>query len=69
MTIVIENVKEEFLPAFKGLAKGAQAKLTTKKEKPKPKLVNALDKAIKEYKQGKTHLYKDINEYKAKIDE
>ena len=31
MTLVIENVKEEFVPAFKGLAKGVQAKVRAKK--------------------------------------
>ncbi|HIV48391.1 hypothetical protein [uncultured Helicobacter sp.] len=31
MTLVIENVKEEFVPVLKGLAKGVQAKVKTKK--------------------------------------
>ena len=29
MTLIIKNVKEEFLPAFKGLAEGVNAKLET----------------------------------------
>ncbi|SQB99494.1 Uncharacterised protein [Helicobacter fennelliae] len=30
MTIVIENVKEEFLPALRGLSKTMKAKMRTK---------------------------------------
>ena len=29
MTLIIKNVREEFLPAFKGLAEGVNAKLET----------------------------------------
>lgn len=35
MTLIIENVKEEFLPAFKGLSKSIQAKIKTKKQEQK----------------------------------
>lgn len=31
MTLIIENVKEEFIPAFKGLSKSINAKLKMKK--------------------------------------
>lgn len=33
MTLIIENVKEEFLPAFRGLARGAKAKIVKSKER------------------------------------
>ncbi|WP_190317932.1 MULTISPECIES: hypothetical protein [unclassified Campylobacter] len=33
ITLIIENVKEEFLPAFRGLAKSIDAKIKTNKNK------------------------------------
>lgn len=32
MTLIIENVKEEFLPAFRGLSKSIHAKMRTEKK-------------------------------------
>lgn len=34
MTLIIENVKEEFLPAFKGLAEVINARLSTQSGEP-----------------------------------
>lgn len=64
MTLIIENVKEEFLPAFKGLAKGAQAKVKTKKTKAEiaaewRKESEEMDRL---YKEGKLKTYSSIKE-------
>lgn len=68
-TLIVENASDELLKAFKSMAKAANAKFRVEKKKIKKLSIPALDKAIQEYKNGETILYKDINEYKAKIDE
>ncbi len=67
-TFTIENATDELLKAFKSMAKATNARFKLTK-KHKSSSIPALDKAIKEYESGDTILYKDINEYKAKIDE
>lgn len=74
MTLIIENVKEEFLPAFRGLSKSINAKLKMSDEKKglKKKNLNAkknkkipeLDEAIKEYKNKECETYANFEEYK-----
>lgn len=69
-TLIIENATDELLKAFKSMAKAANAKFKVEKRtKTKKLFIPALDKAIQEYKNGETILYKNINEYRAKIDE
>ncbi|TLD79716.1 hypothetical protein LS70_009705 [Helicobacter sp. MIT 11-5569] len=69
MTLIIENVKEEFLPAFKGLAKGVNAKLKAKKNKAE-KIVG-MERESEEmntlYKQGKLKTYSSAKEMHADI--
>ena len=64
MTLIIENVKEEFLPAFRGLAKGVQAKIKTKKTK--AEIAAQWRKESEEmerlYKEGKLKAYSNIKE-------
>ncbi|WP_297571510.1 hypothetical protein [uncultured Helicobacter sp.] len=59
MTLIIENVKEEFLPAFKGLAKGIKAKIRTQKSR--AEAIAQMEKESEEmdklHKQGKLKTY------------
>lgn len=77
MTLIIENVKEEFLPAFKELSKSSHAKMRTKKteakttmqtkskecKKTKQKRIPELDEAIKQYENGEYETYENFDEY------
>lgn len=82
MTLIIKNVREEFLPAFKGLAEGVNAKLETdfaessaeSNECPICKEYNyepsdELLEAIAEFERGETVHCKDFEEYLVKINE
>lgn len=66
MTLIIENVKDEFLPAFRGLAKGAQAKIRTKKTK--AEIAAQWRKESEEmerlYKEGKLKTFSSMKEYR-----
>lgn len=66
MTLIIENVKEEFLLAFKGLAKGINAKVKTKKSKKEPS--EMLKEVMREVKEGKVERFKDFQSYKKAMD-
>ncbi len=59
MTIIVKNLKKEFLPAFKALAKGADAKVESKKQK-----LTSMQKALKEYKNQEFESFKNFDEYK-----
>lgn len=65
MTLVIENVKEEFVPAFKGLAKGVQAKVRAKKTRAE---IIAEERESEEmtrlYKEGKLKTFRSMEEYR-----
>lgn len=85
MTLIIKNVREEFLPAFKGLADGVNAKLETQiaessadfaesNECPICKEYNyepndELLEAIAEFERGEAVHCKDFEEYLVKINE
>lgn len=85
MTLIIKNVREEFLPAFKGLAEGVNAKLETQiaessadfaesNECPICKEYNyepsdELLEAIAEFERGEAVHCKDFEEYLVKINE
>lgn len=78
MTLIIKNVREEFLPAFKGLAEGVNAKLETQiaesDECPICKEYNyepsdELLEAIAEFERGEAVHCKDFEEYLVKINE
>ncbi|MFQ6341632.1 hypothetical protein [Campylobacter sp. VTCC 70190] len=64
MTLVIENVSKDFLPAFIDLAHTAKAKVKTKKNK--DELVAKWDKeakeAIKAHKNGMLKSFKNAKE-------
>lgn len=64
MTLIIENVKEEFLPAFKGLSKSIQAKIKTKKTRAEiiAKWERESEKMDKAYKKGKLKTYLSAEE-------
>lgn len=64
MTLIIENVKEEYLPAFKEFTQKMNATLIESNEISIP----TLDEAIAEFEQGKSITYKSFEEYKARID-
>ena len=67
MTLIIENVKEEFLPAYRGLNKSFKVKMKTKKTQ--AELAQEYLKESKEmdelYKAGKLKTYKSMKEYRA----
>ncbi|MGX2982971.1 hypothetical protein [Helicobacter sp. 23-1045] len=79
MTLIIKNVKEEYLSAFKGLAEGTNATLTAEfcnesSECPICKSYNyepsnELLEAIAEVERGEVTHCKDFEEYLVKINE
>lgn len=67
MTLVIENVKDEFLPTFKELAKAINARIRTDekaKKATKQVRIPELDEAIRQYENGEYKTYKNFEEYK-----
>ncbi|TKX30200.1 hypothetical protein CQA38_00745 [Campylobacter sp. MIT 12-5580] len=58
MTLIFENVKDEFLPAFKGLAKSAKVKMK-KIDTPNKEFLEA----IKEAKEGKTTRWDSVQAF------
>lgn len=66
MTLVIKNVKAEFLPAFKGLAKGANAKCEIEKPKKLSKFAKGILKAAaqveQERKNGTLRVFTNVDE-------
>lgn len=85
MTLIIKNVREEFLPAFKGLAEGVNAKLETQIAESSADFVESdecpickeynyepsdeLLEAIAEFERGEAVHCKDFEEYLVKINE
>lgn len=69
MTLTIVNVDEEFLPAFKALAKGVKAKVLV--EKNKEELIKELEKESQKcdelYKKGKLKTFKSMQELRADL--
>lgn len=79
MTLIIQNVKEEYLPAFKGLAEGTNATLRAESSdevdecpickeygyNPSDELLEA----IAEVERGEVTHCKDFEEYLVKINE
>ena len=65
MTLIIENVSDEFIPAFKGLAQGINAKCKVDRHKSHSKVPSErLQKAINEVKNGEVERYKDFEAFK-----
>lgn len=65
MTLIIENVKREYLSAFKGFAKESNAKLRAKSSKNSLDLsetIPALDKAIREIAQWESIKFSNHSE-------
>ena len=65
MTLIIENVKGEYLSAFKGFAKESNAKLRAKSSKDSldsSETIPALDKAIREIVQGESIKFSNHSE-------
>lgn len=85
MTLIIKNVREEFLPAFKGLAEGVNAKLETQIAESRADFAESdecpickeynyepsdeLLEAIAEFERGEAVHCKDFEEYLVKINE
>lgn len=70
MTLVIENVKEEFLPAYKGLAKSTQAKLKARRSDKEiaDEWKRESEEMMKEYKAGRLKAYADIEELREELE-
>ena len=70
MTLVIENVKKEFLPAYKGLAKSTQAKLKARRSDKEiaDEWKRESEEMMKEYKAGRLKAYADIEELREQIE-
>ncbi|ASQ30205.1 hypothetical protein CAV_0538 [Campylobacter avium LMG 24591] len=65
MTLVIENVKDEFLPTFKELAKAINARIRTDekaKKTTKQVRIPELDEAIRQYENGEYETYNSVAE-------
>lgn len=65
MTLVIENVKDEFLPTFKELAKAINARIRTDekaKKATKQVIIPELDEAIRQYENGEYETYNSVAE-------
>ena len=72
MTLVIKNVKAEFLPAFKGLAKGANAKCEIEKPKKLSKFAKSILKAKaqveEERRNGTLRVFTSAQEYRQAVE-
>ncbi len=70
MTLVIENVKKEFLPAYKGLAKSTQAKLKARRSDKEiaDEWKRESEEMMKEYKAGRLKAYADIEELREELE-
>lgn len=64
MTLVIENVKEEFLPAYKGLAKSTQAKLKTRRSDKEiaAEWKKESEEMMRDYRAGRLKAYTSVKE-------
>lgn len=70
MTLVIENVKEEFLPAYKGLAKSTQAKLKARRSDKEiaAEWKKESDEMMREYKAGRLKGFTSIEELREDLE-
>ncbi len=68
MTLIIENVKDEFIPAFKGLAKSINATITTKKPDKANKWQEQSKQMIRDYKAGKIKGFKSIQDLREDLE-
>lgn len=70
MTLVIENVKEEFLPAYKGLAKSTQAKLKARRSDKEiaDEWKRESEEMMREYKAGRLKGFTSIEELKRDLE-
>ena len=70
MTLIIENVKEEFLPAFKGLAKGVQARLKAKRSDKEiaAEWKKEVGEMMEDYKAGRIKAFSSIEELKKDLE-
>lgn len=66
MTLIIENVKEEFLPAFRELSKSTRAKMRTKKTEIKTQN-KRLKSAIADVENGNTIKCENFEDFKKKV--
>lgn len=63
MTLVIENVEEKYIEAFKALAKGAHASVKETHKKPKKRLRKWILEYEKEKQAGKLKTYADFDAF------
>ena len=70
MTLVIENVKEEFLPAYKGLAKSTQAKLKARRSDKEiaAEWKKESDEMMRDYKAGRLKGFTSIEELREDLE-
>ncbi|PAF49375.1 hypothetical protein, partial [Helicobacter sp. 13S00477-4] len=66
MTLIIENLDDKFVPAFKSLANVLNAKV---KDTQALEWKKEADKMIKDYKNGKLKAYETIEELKAELED
>ena len=67
MTLVIENVKDEFLPAFKGLAKTLNVKCKIQKSKQdslEQEILLEREQIKKQIQSGNARIFKNHQEFK-----
>lgn len=64
MTLIIKNVKPDYVAAFKGLAKGVKAKVQMHKTDKEiaQKWEKEAKEAMRDYKAGKLKVYKSAKE-------
>lgn len=70
MTLVIENVKEEFLPAYKGLAKSTQAKLKARRSDKEiaAEWKKESEEMMRDYRAGRLKGFTSIEELKRDLE-
>ncbi|WP_110558947.1 hypothetical protein [Helicobacter cinaedi] len=62
MTLIIENVKDEFLPAYTELVKNTNATIITQHDKTR-EVQDAIAEFEAEQREGKTKRYKNFEEF------
>lgn len=68
MTLIIENVKDEFLPAFKALTKAMNAKCKVEKPKLSKALLKEREELLKDYKNGTLKIFDSHTDFVEAID-
>ncbi|TLD83264.1 hypothetical protein LS70_005820 [Helicobacter sp. MIT 11-5569] len=68
MTLIIENVKDEFLPALKALTKAMNAKCRVEKPKLSKSLLKEREELLKNYKNGTLNVFDSHKDFVKAID-